>query len=106
MTKINGDLLIDGTNLKLRDIPNIITTENISVSNIEIPSKTATYAQYTIPSKTGYTPIAIAVDGVNGASSGYTVVMAGLDGWLALYNGANSDVSIRINLKIIYLKSS
>ena len=82
-----------------------IVIENISITNISINSGATIYKSFTIPSKTGYTPIAISVSSLSGTYSGYIISTPALNGDMPIYNGGSGTANISIGLKIVYLKN-
>lgn len=85
---------------------NLIVTDNVTISSISINSGATVYKTFTIPSKTGYTPIAITPNSTSGGGSSYMVFAPTLEGYMGIYNGWNSNISnASISLKIIYLKN-
>lgn len=84
---------------------NLIVTENVSITNIAVNSKETVYKTFTMPSKAGYTPIAITPNNISGGGSGYAIYSASLEGYITVYNGWVSNGTFSITLKIIYLKN-
>lgn len=88
-------------------IDDLIVTEDVTVDNISLASGATTYATFTIPSKTGYTPISISTVERHGGGSGFMVFAPSLDGYVTIYNGWGSDFSgASIVFRIVYLKSN
>ena len=74
---------------------------------MSINARATIYETFTVPTKTGYTPIGISVTGTGGGGSGYIVVVPLLDGGAMIYNGTDSNLSgLSAVLKIIYLKNN
>lgn len=86
-------------------VNNLIVTEDVSVTNIVVESKATTYKTFTIPSKAGYTPIAITINSTGGGGSGYANFTATLEGYLTVYNGWVNNGTFSVSLKITYLKN-
>lgn len=87
-------------------IGNLIVTENVIITGITTTTGSVVYKTFTIPSKIGYTPIAITANSTSGAGSAYAVFAPTLEGYIAIYNGGSTNFNnISISLKIIYLKN-
>lgn len=87
-------------------VNDLIVTDNVTISSLSINSGATVYKTFTIPSKTGYTPIAITPNSTSGGGSSYMVFTPTLEGYIGIYNGWTSNLSnASISLKIIYLKN-